>query len=100
MAAGLPPGDFWAVTPFEVGLILRAAADRLAVDLTQRQQIVYAQAVLNSFAWHKPDKMPDFDAFFSTGRQKAAKRQTPEQMMQVLQDWTARTTAAGLKEIH
>lgn len=80
--------------------MLRGMGERLAADLHQRQQIIYAQAVLNSFAWHKPGKMPDFDTFFSTGKGKSRKVQSPEQMMQVMQDWTARTNAAGLREIH
>ena len=100
MAAGLPPGDFWAVTPGEVVITLRGASDRIARDAEQAKRLIYAQAVLNSFAWHKPGKMPDFDRFFGAGRGPTGVAQSPEQMMRILQDWTAKTRAAGLQEIH
>lgn len=100
MVAGLPPSDFWAITPAEVTIVLHGAVDRITREADVAKRLVYAQAVLNSFAWNQPGKMPDFDRFFGRAKAVAQHGQSPEQMMQILQDWTARTNAAGLKEVH
>lgn len=81
-------------------MVQRGALDRIKRDADLQRQLVYAQAVLNSYAWHKPSKMPDYDGFFGGGRVPRARAQSPEQMMAIMQDWTARTQAAGLKEVH
>ncbi|MDR7125499.1 hypothetical protein [Pseudotabrizicola sp. 4114] len=100
VAAGLPSGEFWPITPGEITVILRGARDRIQREAEIAKRLVYAQAVLNSHAWHGPRRMPDFDRFFGTARAPGSARQTPEQMMNALRDWSAKVSAAGLPEVH
>lgn len=68
----------------------------MRAEVRRSQQIIYAQAVLNAHAWHKPGKMPNFDQFFQIGGRRDM---TGEEMMAALRDHSARAAAAGLKEV-
>ena len=81
-------------------VILRGARDRIQREAEQAKRMVYAQAVLNSHAYHAPKKMPDYDRFFGAGLVVKGGPQTPEQMMSALRDWSALASASGLKEVH
>ena len=93
-AAGLPPSEFWAATPREIAAVLAGVDQAMAARLREQQQLVYSQAILNGYAWHQPNKMPKFDKAFGAGPgAERKKRQTPQQMFAIMEQWVAAMSA-------
>lgn len=86
----MSPSEFWAATPREVKAVLDGVVEAISARRREAQQLAYSQAVLNSYAWHAPKKMPKFDAAFGV-----KKKQTPAEAFAAMSRWVAVYAAPG-----
>lgn len=92
--AGLDPAAFWENTPAQFIVVIEACERRLAQEIQRQQRLVYAQACLSAFAFHRPTRMPDFDEFFLGCR----RRQSGEEIKQVLDRFAALQSATAKRK--
>lgn len=61
LRSGLDYDAFWARTPREIDLILRARAEARREEHDRQRGIAYELAALIAFAFHEPKKLPEFE---------------------------------------
>lgn len=93
--AGLTPDSFWENTPAQFMVVVDAAERRLVREIEQQRRIIYAKAVLTSYAYHSPNKMPDFDEFFG----HRPKRQTGEEIKRTLDRFASLQSATQNRKL-
>ena len=68
MEAGQDPAAFWSLTLREIGLVMAGAVKRIEREKLFADRAAWDTARLNSFAYHTPNKMPDFEKYRGKGR--------------------------------
>lgn len=81
------------MTPRELGLALRGAAEAEARRLRADQGIAYSQAHLMGYAFHAPRKTPRFDRVFPDPMRRR-RPQTQEDAMAAMRAWTSHIESA------
>ncbi len=64
VAWGVPPADFWQLTPREINGITSAFAIREKENAHRQAVLLYNTVILISIAFHNPKKMPAFEKAF------------------------------------
>jgi len=64
VAWGVPPAEFWKLTPQEINSIVHAFAKREKENAYHQAVLLYNTAILTGTAFHNPKKMPTFDKAF------------------------------------
>lgn len=88
IAAGFPPDEFWALTPRLYALQMRAALERMKIEMTMRNRTAWNTAALVGAAM--VGKLPRYHEFFRTEETVQRGPQSPEQ-----QDAALRVLAAA-----
>ena len=79
------------MTPREAAAVLAGAVERAWRETRRMQRLAYSQAVLSTFAFHKPGKMPAFEKAFPDGKPKQP--QSPDEIMRAMEQWTVALAA-------